>query len=274
MDPGDPTRSAVAVPNSVLRAFGVEEAPSPLPGGQGEAWRAGDVVLKPDDGQLHEWWAAVCDEVRPAGVRLARPLRTSGGAWTCVGWSASRWVVGTEVTGSSSAAWLAVIEAGRSFHRALRRLGRPAWLDERSDWWALGDRVACGERRTVFHPAFGDLPQRLQSALRPLGTSQIVHLDLTGNVLLEPGQPPAIIDITPYWRSPEYADGVVVADAMCWHGAQPSLAEEAGVPISEVARALLFRLATTNERLVSGEPVGDVSDEARRYGLAAEALGI
>lgn len=61
---------------------------------------------------------------------------------------------------------------------------------------------------------------------------------------------------------------------MCWHGARPSLAEEAGVPISEVARALLFRLATTNERMVSGEPAGDVSDEADRYRAAADALGI
>jgi hypothetical protein len=72
-----------------------------------------------------------------------------------------------------------------------------------------------------------------------------VHCDLTGNVLFANGLAPAIIDISPYWRPPAYAEGVVVADALCWHDAQASLADDLGVPRSAVARALLFRLLTT-----------------------------
>jgi hypothetical protein len=46
-----------------------------------------------------------------------------------------------------------------------------------------------------------------------------VHGDLTNNVLLRAGQPPGIIDFSPYWRPPEYAEGIIVADALSWHGA-------------------------------------------------------
>jgi hypothetical protein len=101
-----------------------------------------------------------------------------------------------------------------------------------------------------------------------------VHCDLTGNVLFANGLAPAIIDISPYWRPPAYAEGVVVADALCWHDAQASLADDLGVPRSAVARALLFRLLTTNARATSRIDVEDVHDEARRYELAADAIGI
>ena len=101
-----------------------------------------------------------------------------------------------------------------------------------------------------------------------------MHADLTGNVLLSATLPPAVIDISPYWRPPEYADGVVVADALCWHGAQASLLDQAGVPTAAVARALLFRMTTTNEAVLHGRGDVDLADEARRYQLAAAAIGV
>jgi hypothetical protein len=39
-----------------------------------------------------------------------------------------------------------------------------------------------------------------------------------------------------------------------------------------VARALMFRMATTNERVASGAGGVDLQDEARRYRAAASAL--
>jgi hypothetical protein len=99
-----------------------------------------------------------------------------------------------------------------------------------------------------------------------------VHGDLTGNVLFAPGLDPVVIDISPYWRPVAYAEGVVLADALCWHGAPASVLEETGVTVPAVARALLFRLATTNEFAVSGARVVNLHGEARRYSLAAAAL--
>jgi hypothetical protein len=67
-----------------------------------------------------------------------------------------------------------------------------------------------------------------------------------------------------------YAEGVVIADALCGHDAPASLGELVDVPVAAVARALLFRMATTNERVASDGV--DLRDEARRYSLAAIGL--
>ncbi|MEV4345265.1 TIGR02569 family protein [Actinoplanes sp. NPDC049596] len=231
---------------------------------------AGDLVLKPEGGDSAEWLAGALAEVACAGFRLASPVGAGDGAWVVQGWTATRWVEGTEPDYSSVATWEAILAAGRAFHRAVAHLGRPAFLDARRDWWALADRVAWGERPARFRPEFAVVARRLAVALEPLGPSQLVHADLTQNVLFAAGLAPAVIDISPYWRPPAYAEGVVVADALCWHGAPSSLGETVGVPASAVARALLFRMATTNER----GPEVDVRDEARRYEVAASALGL
>ena len=44
---------------------------------------------------------------------------------------------------------------------------------------------------------------RLVAARRSVdAVSQLVHGDLSGNVLLAHGLPPAVIDFSPYWRPP------------------------------------------------------------------------
>jgi hypothetical protein len=110
--------------------------------------------------------------------------------------------------------------------------------------------------------------------LEPLGGPQLVHGDLAGNVLFAAGKEPAIIDFSPYWRPSEYAEGVVLADALCWHSASVSLLEETRVSVAAVARGLLFRMATTNLRAPSGPGDANLRDEGRRYATAAAAIGL
>ena len=231
-------------------------------------------MLKPDAGAVHEWLAESLAGVVTEGFRLATPVRTRDGAWSCDGWSATRWVEGSEPDRTEATTWVEILETGRAFHRAVAHLTRPACLDAREDWWAVADRAVWDERAIQFRPEFMDVSRRLQVALEPLGPPQLVHADLTGNVLFSPSLPPAVIDISPYWRPPEYAEGVVVADALCWHGAPASLLELAGVSVAAVARALLFRMATTNQAVASGAGGVDLPDEARRYDLAAAAIGL
>ncbi|MEU8816770.1 TIGR02569 family protein [Actinoplanes sp. NPDC048796] len=259
---------------AVRHAFGVAGPARRLTGGQGTSWAAGDVVLKPDGGVPHEWLAEAFADLTCQGFRLAAPVRARDGAWSVRGWSATRWVPGAEPDYSAVSTWHDILAAGRAFHRAVADLGRPAFLDTRRDWWAQADRAAWAERPVRFVPEFAALARRLESALEPLGRPQLVHADLTRNVLFAPGLPPAIIDISPYWRPPAYAEGVVVADALCWHGAPSSLWRTVDVPAPAVARALLFRMATTNERVLSGGAGVDLRDEARRYGRAAAAIGL
>ena len=64
----------------------------------------------------------------------------------------------------------------------------------------------------------------LLAAFRPVAdTSQLVHGDLSGNVLFAAGLAPAIIDFSPYWRPALFAAAVVVADALLWEGADGRL---------------------------------------------------
>lgn len=260
-------------PARVLRAFGEEEPPLPLAGGRCTSWISGELVFKPGADPVHEWLAEALADVTPDGFRLAAAVRTVDGAWSCEGWSATRWLEGAEPDRTTAETWLQVIEAGRAFHRAVAHLDRPDCLDARTDRWAVADRVAWGEHHVRLRPELADLGARLKGALEPLGVPQIVHGDLTGNVLFSAGLPPAVIDISPYWRARAYAEGVVLADALCHHGAQPSLLSRAGVSVAAVARALLFRIVTTSQAS-PGRAEVDLEEEARRYDVAARAIGL
>lgn len=232
------------------------------------------MVFKPETSRTYEWLAQALAEFASGEVRIAKAASTQDGSWSFEGWSATHRVEGTEPDFSASSTWVEIIEAGRAFHRAVAHLHRPDCLDERHDWWALADRAAWGERPIQFCDEFAGIARRLQDVLEPLSAPQIVHGDLTGNVLFAPGMVPSVIDISPYWRPPEYADGIVVADALAWHGAHPSLLDRVDVSVAAVARALLFRMATTNECVASGVEEVDVLDDAQRYASAAVAIGV
>jgi hypothetical protein len=83
------------------------------------------------------------------------------------------------------------------------------------------------------------------SALRPVGgRRQIIHGDLTGNVLFDDQLPPLVIDPSLYWRPPLFASAVVVADALVFEGAPRELVAVLGAEPEAsqyLLRALIFR---------------------------------
>jgi uncharacterized protein (TIGR02569 family) len=233
-------------PAHVLAAFGVAgSVPVPLGGGQGTSWRAGDFVLKPAETDTDElaWRARVFPQISQDGFRLARPQPAGDGSWAVDGWSATEFVPGRH----SQRRWFDIIAAGDRLHRALRDVQRPAFLDHRSDPWATADHIAWGEIPVTAFPDVPHLPE-LASVLRPVAApSQLVHGDLTGNVLFDDELPPAIIDFSPYWRPVTYAAAIVIADALVWEGADHQILRA----VSHVddfgqylARALIFRIVT------------------------------
>lgn len=261
-------------PFSVLQAFGLRGEPAHLPGGQGTAWRVADVVLKPrSDPAVQSWLGTELVTVDQVGFVLPEVVRTIDGRWVVDGWGAT-----TLLPGSSSETrvvdWLTVLAAGRAFHRAIRDLARPTWLVDRSDWWAQADRAAWGERSMSVIPPLQPLVARLRHSVAPLGRDRLVHADLTGNVLVGVGHPPGIIDVSPYWRPTAYADGVVVADAICWHDAHHSLVHDAGISLAAVARGLLFRVLTTNAMQQDRPDPSKLTRDAERYAKTARFLGL
>ena len=216
-----------------------------LAGGQETTWRSGDVVLKPLDLEEADlaWQAKLFDSLPCDGFRVARSLRAADGSLVVEGWCAAEALAGCH----EERRWADVIAVGGRFHAAFANARRPDFLDRRSDRWTVSDRVAWGELPPDEYMHVKHLP-RLLAALRPLAApSQLIHGDLTGNVLFADGLPPAVIDFVPYWRPPAFASAIVVADALVWEGADESVLEAvAGVDDfpQYLLRALVFRAVT------------------------------
>ena len=166
-----------AVPGEVLAAFGVAGTePVRLAGGQGTAWRAGQVVLKPAD-SLREgrWFAEVYDVLSGPGFRVPRPVRAVNGDWVTQGWTAWQRVAGAPADWSGiSPRWSELIAVSRALHAALARVPLPGWWRATvENPWTTGDRVAWGERDPgpLLGPAAGPIAgqlRRLLPALRPV----------------------------------------------------------------------------------------------------------
>ncbi len=223
-------------------------SPSALSGGRGLAWRVDDLVFKPSDLAPDElaWQADVLATVHATDFRLSIPQRAAGGEFVVDGWTAWSYLSGEHRAGR----WTEVIDVGDRFHRALAGVARPAFIAARTDPWAIGDRVAWGE--VPIDPYLGTPDvARLAALRRPVDArSQLIHGDLTGNVLFADDLPPAVIDLSPYWRPTAFATAIVVADALVWEGADESLLDSVA-DVDDIdqmlIRALIYRLVAAVE---------------------------
>ncbi|GAB2643028.1 TIGR02569 family protein [Kribbella swartbergensis] len=230
----------------MLAAFGLSGDPELLPGGQGETWRVGEVVLKPVGFEAEAVWRAEVLAGLPDGLgfRVTRPVPAVDGSWVAEGWEASEFLMGATDVGRPDDA----LTAGMAFHHAVAALARPEFLAAREDPWTYGDQVGWDERPVDGSRAYLELVRSLVEARRPVVlTAQVVHGDLLGNVMYADGLPPAIIDWPVYWRPPSWAAAVAVVDALCWYDAEPGLAARwAHLPEwgQMLVRALIYRIAT------------------------------
>ncbi len=234
----------------VLAAFGVAAAePELLAGGQGATWRCGDTVLKPTASSAEAAWIAnTFEQLRVDGIRLARPIRSSDGRWVVGGWTAQRFVAGRP-----DDRYADILQAADLLHAAIADVPEPKFLRQRDDLYSWADRLAWGEIEDIDgrigegHAA--KLFARLAGGrVAVSATAQVVHGDLFGNVLFAASAPPAVVDITPYWRPTSWAAAVIVVDAISWGGATTDLVQDCADRQEwpeMVRRALLFRLGVS-----------------------------
>lgn len=232
-----------------MRAFSAaSDIPELLDGGQGNTWRCGNIVFKPaPDPAAASWLATTFEQLQVSGVRLARPLRSSDGRWVVAGWGAQRFVSGSPAHRHDD-----ILQAGVALHEALDGVAEPRFLRERTDLHSWADRLSWGEIDDEGRTGSGHgarLFAILAAGRRPVEvTNQVVHGDLYGNVLFAGSAPPAIVDITPYWRPAAWAAAVVAVDALAWGNAPIELlADWERWPNWRqlVRRALLFRLGVS-----------------------------
>ncbi|MBF4162890.1 aminoglycoside phosphotransferase/kinase family protein [Nocardioides acrostichi] len=249
----------------VLDLFAVPANPERLPGGPGRSVRAGDLVLSPGrDADVAAWLSPALARL---GVRLdedprrtARDLRVGvpvparDGSWVVEGWGATRFEPGTEVCHDVEV----IRRAGHLLHAhlAVAFPTRPPLA--RTDRWARAEAVAFGEV---------PIPDDTPSAVRELTAAalavadqapslepaQLVHVDLAGNVLLDLAGAPLVVDVSPAWRAPSWAEAVAVLDAVASLGAPVGLAEgwRLGAQRGAWLRAGVFRLLSDPDPDVS-----------------------
>ncbi|HEV2797654.1 MAG TPA: hypothetical protein VGV65_08540 [Nocardioides sp.] len=244
-------------PDRVLDLFAAEGVLEPLEGGQGTSWRAGDLVLSPGHDESEAWLAPIqarlavrLDEASPRSIRLVLPVPARDGDLTAAGWTATRFEPGT--TPCRDLATLRATAHLLHAHLASAVLQRPDALDAPTVRWAEAERAAYDPELAVAaaaerpEPGLRELVDALAGQLddTDLGREQLVHRDLAGNVLLDATGVPFVIDFSPAWRSPLWAEAVCVLDAVLWLGA-PVVALDAwrtGAERQAMLRAALFRV--------------------------------
>lgn len=249
-------------PDHVLDLFVAEGVLEPLPGGQGTTWRAGDLVLKSGCGESEAWLAPIqarlavrLDEQSPRSIRLALPVPAREGSLVVDGWAATRFEPGT--TPCRDLATLRATAHLLHAHLASAVPERPGGLGARTDRWAVAEQAAYDAESALAaaadrpEPGLAELVGSLVSGLdgtgldgTDLGRRQLVHADLAGNVLLDRAGVPFVIDLSPAWRSPLWAEAVCVLDAVLWHGTHATALDEwrTGLERQAMLRAALFRV--------------------------------
>ncbi|MBD3913603.1 aminoglycoside phosphotransferase [Nocardioides hwasunensis] len=258
----------------MLDLFAAEGVLEPLEGGRGTSWRAGDLVLSPGHDESEAWLAPIqarlavrLDEASPRSLRLALPVPARDGNLTADGWAATRFEPGT-----TPCRHLATLQA--TAHLLHARLAaavpeRPAGLDARDDRWARAERAAydgTAARLAARSDPGGirDLVRSLEAALdeTDLGREQLVHTDLANNVLLDATGIPFVIDFSPAWRSPLWAEAVCVLDAVLWQDAPAEALDDwrSGAQRQAMLRAALFRVLSDETCDVARYAALDLAD--------------
>lgn len=264
----------------VAAAFGVPREAHLLAGGfDRNTYRSGHVVLRrlgPDAVAEATWTAELFDRLhrlRSPDFRVPRPLRGAGGSWIVDGWTAETFLEGRAARRSDAPALVAAIQA---FHAAIahepypdfrRKPVRPPNPWDRADGWAWGELPVPVDPRLVAPLT------RLARVRRPLPPlrEQLIHGDLNpDNTLIAPGEPPAIIDMTPYWRPAGFAAAVAAYWLGPYRGDEHVLAHFEGVPHFDqlLVRAALRMLLTFRDL----SDVGDVDQYAPAIDIICRRL--
>lgn len=194
--------------SETLESFGIFTKPVPLPGGEGRTFRAGNIVLKhinQDARDYTDWIAKLYSRIKENGFRVPKPILTKNKERiTPQGWTAWTYISGNHNFHKHVPRSIIAI---RAFHRELKKVSRPSFLTNDTPY-TRADHYAWTAGPKKVHRAVKREVARLYNLRAPLRniSNQLIHGDLNpNNILFSPSQPPAIIDLAPYWRPADFA---------------------------------------------------------------------
>jgi hypothetical protein len=230
----------------IIDSFDLKGDIVPLMGGQNTSVKINNAVLKPvDDVKHYEWLLNLIYNINPQRYRLSKPLRNKSGKFVSDGWICTRFEPGHEIRGCIQEK----LRISRLFHRDLSNESILDFPDTNNPWskahrvaWQIDDLPNGLPKET--HGVIYDLLKRII----PKGNNkmQIVHSDLSGNILFDEALDPLIIDFSPTIAPVEYAEAILVCDCIAWQESKISeieLLPQNGIYTEMIIRAILFRLS-------------------------------
>lgn len=232
----------------ILYSFNLSGDIVPLSGGQNTSVKVGNAVLKPvDDIQHSEWLLNIIYNITPRGYRVSKPVRNNYGTFVSRGWSCTHYEIGKDVKGQIKEKLL----VSKLFHRDLSSIDFQNF-PHTDNPWSKGHRIAW-----QIDELPGELPRETQEIINKLLCSvslkeqykvQIVHSDLSGNILFDHFLSPLVIDFSPTIAPVEYAEAILVCDCIAWQGSH--ISEIDLLPDNElykemIIRAIIFRLSVS-----------------------------
>src|SRR5688572_27162430 len=165
----------------ILFAFGIEDSPILLEGGEGTSFQAGNFILKPVE-NLEEanWRAELMNSIVEDGFRVPHPVKSKNNKWVEGGWCVYTFLEGKEVKNR----WAEKIDVSRRFHKALVNIAKPDFIDEASHPWATSDKMVWGMKPMKYAEWLKPTMTKLERLLKPINLKdQLIHGDMTGNIL-------------------------------------------------------------------------------------------
>lgn len=250
------------IPLDVLDAFSLPHNAVLLPGGQGNSWRAGDAVLKPHEAS-YEWISHMVNQLHPQEFRISHHHATKDGHYTYRGWWCTHFEPGEEVTGRISEKY----HIARELHDLFRNIEKPDGWHPSESPWSQAHEIVWWERELPknIHPEIYEVMQGVIKLLQPLSLpNQIIHGDLCGNILFHETLAPVVIDFSLDYRPREYAEAILIADAIAWeNGGKEAYSLLPPDSRQVLLRACLFRLLT--KALLKPEDLENFRDRSDGY---------
>ena len=238
----------VGIDPTILEEFGADGTLEPLSGGEGMSRKSGNIVLKPYQNEEEAIWSAdLMNSIKENGFRVARPVMGKHGSWVYRGWTASRFVEGKEDKGR----FFEKIEISKRFHTAIELTERPGFMKTKNNLYVVADKMTWGEQPLTWSHQLNESLAPLVEALKPIHLKdQLIHGDLTGNILFHDTLLPAVIDMTPYWRPAEFATAIIIVDSLVWNNVPTTTF--ADIETTEemnqlLLRATIWRIKITDE---------------------------
>ena len=240
----------------VVDSFNLKGDVIPIIGGQNTSVRVKNTVLKPAEDALHaEILLTIIYGIHPQGYRLSKPVKSNKGTFVSHGWICTQFETGHEVNGRVKEK----LQVARLFHQDLSIINVND-LPQVNNPWSRAHKVAwqVTELAKEIHIEIRQIIEKLlhKVRLKENYACQIVHADLSGNILFHELLSPLIIDFSPTVAPVEYAEAILVCDCIAWQG---SIVSDIDMLLNNefnkemIIRAVVFRLAV--EAIFSGNDI-------------------